>query len=104
MAPETLAEAERLILRGDGLDTVCEALGCTRRTLERAFVAAHGTTPARWRKAQRGASEVLPPVFFRLPHALRRELEEAAAADGTSANAWVQALVVRALEARRARK
>lgn len=105
MAPDTLAEAERLILADRDLEAVCEALGCTRRTLERAFVAAHGTTPARWRRAQRGGCATtaapLPPVFFRLPDDLRRELRAVAEADGVGDNAWCQALAASALRARR---
>lgn len=101
MAPETLAEAEHLILRGDDLDAVTDAVGVTRRTLERAFKAAHGMTPAKWRKAQRGAGESLPPVFFRLPADLRRELRAIAEADGVGDNAWVQSLAVAAIKARR---
>lgn len=101
MAPEQLAEAERLI-RGDAdLDAVCERLGVTRRTLERAFKASHGVTPARWRRAQRGAGEALPPVFFRLPDDLRRELRAIAESDGVGDNAWVQALAAEAIRARR---
>jgi methylphosphotriester-DNA--protein-cysteine methyltransferase len=97
MAPETLAEAERLILRGDDLDAVAEAVGVARRTLERAFVAAHGLTPARWRKAQRGeaAEEGNPVVAFRLAEC--DQLAIAAAADGMEPSAWAKAAVRRAL-------
>lgn len=98
MAPETLAEAERLILRSDDLDAVCDALGCTRRTLERAFVAAHGTTPARWRRAQRGGSaagEGNPVVAFRLAEC--DQLAIVAAADGMAPSEWAKAAVRRAL-------
>lgn len=105
MAPEALAEAERLILRGDDLDAVCEALGCTRRTLERAFVAAHGTTPVRWRKAQRGeaAGEGNPVVAFRLAEC--DQLAIVAAADEMTPSEWAKAAVLRALAAdRQARK
>lgn len=56
MAPEHLAEAERLIRKGADLGAVCEALGVTRRTLERCWRAEHGASPARWRR------EHAPPV------------------------------------------
>jgi methylphosphotriester-DNA--protein-cysteine methyltransferase len=97
VAPETLAEAERLILRGDDLDAVAEAVGVTRRTLERAFVTTHETTPARWRKAQRGeaAGEGNPVVAFRLAEC--DQLAIAAAADGMEPSAWAKAAVQRAL-------
>ena len=101
MTPEDVIKAQGLILRGFGLDAVCDALGCTRRTLERAFVAAHGTTPARWAKQQTraaagivsgGASRV---VAFRL--ASYSTLAEAAAAEGVTPSELAKSFVLDAL-------
>lgn len=98
MTPADISKAEGLILGGAGLDAVCGALGCTRRTLERAFVAAHGMTPARWRRAQAGTGTsggASPVVAFRL--AEYPALVKAAREAGVDPNAWAKATVQRAL-------
>lgn len=101
MAPETRAEAERLILRGDDLDAVAEAVGVTRRTLERAFRAAHGVGPGRWRKDQiRAAAGIVkepPPVSFRPSAADRAALGRVAKRDGVSLGEWARIAVAQAL-------
>lgn len=102
MAPEQLSEAERLIRKGADLGAVCEALGVTRRTLERAWKAKHGVTPARWRRehaprptANAGPSPVVAFRFARWP-----ELAAVAGADGMTPEQWARAALSAALDTR----
>lgn len=101
MAPEHLAEAERLIRNGADLGAVCEALGVTRRTLERCWRAEHGASPARWRRehapraAVAGAS---PVVAFRF--ARWAELAAVASAVGVTPEQWARAALEAVLDTR----
>lgn len=100
MTPEQLAEAERLLLAGEDLDAVADTLGVSKRTLERAWRAAHDTPPARWARRQ-GAREPAgrsPLVAFRLPE--YETLAEVARADGVEPSAWAREAVRRALARR----
>ena len=103
MAPEQVREAERLLLGGASLDAVCEAVGVTRRTLERAFKAAHGERvgPARWLRLQRGdaGGGSAPLVSFRFERA--EELADAARAARCSSAEWARRAVLAALDGRR---
>lgn len=99
MAPETLAEAERLVLAMTALGDVCEALGVNRKALERAFRKAHGMPPDRWRRQVQG---VVPrpsgaDVSFRLSPGDRAELHRRAKAAGVSPSELARALVLEAL-------
>lgn len=96
MAPEQLAEAERLIRSGAGLDAACAAVCVCKRTLERAWMSKHGTTPARWRREVAPLDSATSPVVaFRLPE--HADLVAAASADGVEPNAWAREAVRRAL-------
>lgn len=100
MTPETLAEAERLIRAGTDLGAVCEALGVTRRTLERCWRAAHGSSPARWRRehAPRTAGTGSPVVAFRF--ARWAELAAVAGAVGVTPEHWARAALEAVLDTR----
>lgn len=100
MAPETLAEAERMLLGGASRGTVCEALGVGRKALERAFRKAHGMPPDRWRRQVQG---VVPrpsgaDVSFRLSPGDRAELGRRADAAGVSPSEFARTLVREALD------
>lgn len=100
MAPEQLAEAERLIRSGADLDAVCAAVGVERRTLEREWRRVHGTTPGRWRRERMPREAAPSPVIFRLPRAVRADLDALAAEDGVEPNAWARTAVERAIALR----
>lgn len=103
MAPEQLAEAERLLRSGADLDAVCAAVGVERRTLEREWPKTYGTTPGRWRREQGLGPEpagVSPVRAFRLDDP---RLDKAAREDGVSPGEWARNAVLRALD-RRGRK
>lgn len=100
MAPETLAEAERLLLGGASRDAVCEALGVGRKALERAFRKAHGLPPDRWRRQVQG---VVPrpsgaDVSFRLSPSDRAELGRRAESAGVSPSELARTLLLEALD------
>lgn len=101
MTPEQVHEVERRLLAGETLAAVAEALAVSRKTIERAFAAAHGTTPARWARERgvgpRGPS---PVVAFRLLAADHARLTAAAEKDGVELGAWARWAVVRALSVR----
>lgn len=100
MAPETLAEAERLLLGGASRDAVCEALGVGRKALERAFKKAHGMPPERWRRQVQGVTRRPsgPDVAFRLSPSDRAELGRRAEAAGVSPSELARTLVLEALD------
>jgi len=95
MAPETLAEAERLLLGGASRDAVCEALQVGRKALERAFKKAHGMPPDRWRRQVQGVEPrpSRPDVAFRLSPGDRAELARRAEAAGVSPSEFARSLV-----------
>lgn len=103
MTPADLDRAKAALLGGASLDAVCEALGCSRRTLEREWRAATGLTPERWRREHAPPEEAAEtgPVSFRLPEF--GELQAAAEAEGVSPHEWARRAVQRALSRRRGR-
>lgn len=101
MAPEHLAEAERLIRKGADLGAVCEALGVTRRTLERCWRAEYGASPARWRReyaprAVAAGGGPSPVVAFRF--ARWAELAAVAESVGVTPEQWARAALEAALD------
>lgn len=103
MAPDQLREAERLIRKGADLGAVCEALGVTRRTLERCWRAEHGASPARWRREHVPrttgvGSGPSPVVAFRFV----RWAELAAVAEdaGVTPEQWARAALEAVLDTR----
>lgn len=102
MAPELLAEAERLLRSGADLDAVCSAVGVCRRTLERNWRETHGVTLGRWRR-ENGLgpipAEVSPVVSFRLRPSAHAALCSAASAAGQSPGDWAKGAVLRELDA-----
>lgn len=103
MTPEHLDEAERLIRSGADLGAVCEALGVTRRTLERCWRAEHGTSPARWRRehAPRVTGSGSPVVAFRF--ARWAELAAVAESVGVTPEHWARAALEAVLDTRLAK-
>lgn len=102
MAPEHLIEAERLIRKGADLGAVCEALGITRRTLERAWRAEHGASPARWRRehAPRPAVGAGPSPVVAFRFARWAELAAVAEAAGVTPEQWARVALEAALDDR----
>lgn len=100
MKPELVAEAERLIREGADLGAVCEALGVTRRTLERCWRAEHGASPARWRRehAPRTKGVGSPVVAFRF--ARWAELAAVAESVGVTPERWARAALEAVLDTR----
>lgn len=103
MAPEHLAEAERLIRKGADLGVVCKTLGVTRRTLERCWRAKHGASPARWRREHAPRPAVVgvgpsPVVAFRF--ARWAELAAVAESSGVTPEQWARTALEAALDDR----
>jgi hypothetical protein len=103
VAPEQVTEAEALLRSGTDLDATCEALDISRKTLERAWVAKHGATPARWVRENTQRVEQPRPAFFRLTREERTDLDNFAEEDGVEPNAWAREAVRRALARRRSK-
>lgn len=99
MTPEALGRAEVAILGGASLDAVCEAVGASRKALERAWRKAHGVSPGRWRRQVLGIARCSsrPDVAFRLSPLAAAELARRAEAAGVSASEYARTLVLEAL-------
>jgi hypothetical protein len=100
VAPEQFAEAERLIQKGADLRAVCEALGVTRRTLERCWRAVHGASPARWRRehAPRLGTSAGPSPVVAFRFSRWAELAAVAESAKVTPERWARAALEAALD------
>lgn len=97
MRYDDLARARRALLAGASFEEVCEDLGCSRRTLDRAFERELGISPAAWRRAMGGPRPSAPDVAFRLTGPEREALQKRAETLGRSVGTVARDMVLEAL-------